>query len=47
MSDYPDPPATIKGTFTHGTKRGALKTVGLSELLAYQGAGLRAPVLYY
>ena len=46
MSDYPDHPAALKGTFTYGTKRGALKTVRLDELLAYQGAGLRAPVLY-
>ena len=45
MSDYPDHPAALKGTFTYGTKRGALKTVGLGELSAYQGAGLRATVL--
>ena len=45
-SDYPDPPAALKGTFTIGTERGALKTVELDELSAYQGAVLRAPVLY-
>ena len=46
MSDYPDPPAALKGTFTIGTEKGALKTVELGELSAYQGAVLRAPVLY-
>ena len=47
MTDYPDHPAALKGTFTYGTKRGAVKTVRLGKLSAYQGAGLRALVLYY